>query len=47
MSIALRKVKLEQDIETQVDKKVEIQLGSQRARKNIARTIRKTQTYLV
>ena len=40
-------VKLEEEIDAQIDEKVAFQQKSQRARKMIARMIRKTQTYLV
>ena len=43
----LDKIQLEEDIDAQVDKKIEIQQSMQRARKQIARTIQKTQKYLV
>jgi len=40
-------MKLEEEIDAQIDEKVGFQQKSQRARKMIARMIRKTQTYLV
>ena len=45
--LKLDKIQLEEDIDAQVDKKIAIQQNMQRARKQIARTINKTQTFLV
>ena len=43
----LLNLKLEEDIDLQTDKKIKLQQNSQKNRKMIARTIRKTQTFLV
>jgi hypothetical protein len=43
----LLKMRLEEEIEQADDTKINLQQKSQRARKQIARTIRKTQTFLV
>ena len=43
----LLKMKLEEQIDGQVDKKIKLKQDTTRARKQIARTIRKSQTYLL
>lgn len=43
----LLNLQMDENIDGQIDKKIRLQQDAQRARKNIARMIRKTQTYLV
>ena len=43
----LMNIKLDEQIDAQLDKKIALQQSMQRARKQIARTIGKTNTYLV